>query len=116
VDPAELERVVTLYESEVAAPVTAGDELGSITLRFRGSDIVTVPLLAVSDVSARRFLVVKSPVLAFLSRTVVKVAIVALAALIIAFTVWWKVFRRNRRYGRSSDKRYRHRSYRGRRF
>ena len=61
-------------------------------------------------------MVVKSQVLAFLSRTVVKVAIVALAALIIAFTVWWKVFRRQRRYGRSSEKRYRHRSYRGRRF
>ncbi|MBQ6973956.1 MAG: D-alanyl-D-alanine carboxypeptidase [Oscillospiraceae bacterium] len=116
VDPAELERVVTLYAPEVEAPVTAGDELGSITLRFRGSDIVTVPLLAVSDVSASRFLVVKHQVLDFLSRTVVRVSIVAAAVLVIAFAVWWKVFRRKRRYGRAVDKRYHHRSYRGRRF
>lgn len=116
VESADLERVVTLYSPTVEAPVTAGEELGSITLRFRGRDIATVPLLAVSDVSASRFLVVKHQVLTFLDRTVVKIAIVAAVVLILTVVVWWKVFRRQRRYGRSADKRYRHRNYRGRRF
>lgn len=115
-DPSEIERIVTLHQEEVAAPVAAGDELGTITLRYKGSDVATVPLLALSDVAESRFLVVKNQVLAFLERTEVKIAIVAVLAVILILILWLKFFRKKRRYGRAADRRYRHRSYRGRRF
>lgn len=115
-DPAEMERIVTLHRESVEAPVTAGDELGTITLRYNGTDMAVVPLLALSDVSASRFLVVKSQILAFLARPVVKIAMIAIVALVLLIILYFRFFRRRRRYGRSADRRYRRSNYRGRRF
>lgn len=49
----------------------------------------------------------------FLSRTIVKVALVVLVLLVILLVLWAKVFRRNRRYGSRNGRRYRSSSYRG---
>ena len=58
-------------------------------------------------------LVAKAAVEEFLSRTIVKVALVVLVLLVILLVLWAKVFRRNRRYGSRSGRRYRSSSYRG---
>ena len=116
VEPEQLTRSITLYADTVNAPVMIGDELGSITLSYNGVDYVTVPLLAVSDVEASRFLTAKYNIEHFFSLKLVKIGLVILILLVIAFVVWWKLFHRQRRYGRAKDKRYHHRSYRGRRF
>ncbi len=116
VEPDAMTRTVTLNSDVANAPISTGDELGSITLSYNGADYVTVPLLAVSDVNASRFLTAKYKVEQFLSSTTAKILFVVLVVLVAAFVVWWKFIRRQRRYGRARDKRYRRRNYRGRRF
>ena len=115
-DPASLQRTVTLNSEIVDAPVAAGQELGSITLSYNGVEYATVPLLAVADVNASRFLVVKHALKEFFSRTVVKIMLVVLAILVVLILLFGKTLMRRRRYGSSRSKRMRHRSYRGRRF
>ena len=111
----QLERVVTLNAESVDAPVAAGDALGSITIRYDGTDYVTVPLLAVADVSASRFLLAKRAIGEFFSRTPVKIAVVVILLLAAAAFAWFRLYGRSRRYGKASSKHYRHHAYRGRR-
>ena len=111
---AQLQRTVDCVES-VDAPVAAGDELGTITISYDGTDYVTVPLLAVADVSASRFLLARKAIGQFFSRTPVKIAAIVLVVLVIAVLVWFRLYGRTRRYGRASSKRYRQHTYHGRR-
>ena len=69
---------VTLDADVVDAPVSAGQQLGTITLSYGDVDYATVPLLAVADVNASRFLIVKHALKEFFSRTIVKVLVVVL--------------------------------------
>ena len=110
----QLQRTVDCVES-VNAPVTTGDELGTITISYDGTDYVTVPLLAVADVSASRFLLAKHAIVQFFSRTPVKIAAIVLVVLVIAVLLWFRLYGRTRRYGRAFSKRYRQHTYRGRR-
>ena len=109
----QLEQTVTLKNEVADAPITRGQEMGTLTISYNGQVCVTVPLLAQADVSASRFLVAKAAVEEFLSRTIVKVGLVVLVLLVILLVLWAKVFRRNRRYGSRSGRRYRSSSYRG---
>ena len=115
-EPEELERTVNLHSDVVAAPVTAGQELGTITLSYGDVTYATVPLLAVSDVRESRFLVVENALKEFFSRTVVKVLLAVLVVLVVLVVLFGKAFMRRRRYGSARSKRRHHRSYRGRRF
>lgn len=110
----QLQRTVTLDNDSVNAPVAAGDQLGAITISYDGVDYVTVPLLAVADVSASSFLLAKYNIGQFFSRTPVKIITIVVVLLIIAVLVWFRLYGRTRRYGRSG-RRYRHHAYRGRR-
>lgn len=92
----QLEQTVTLKNEVADAPITRGQEMGTLTISYNGQVCVTVPLLAQADVSASRFLVAKAAVEEFLSRTIVKVALVVLVLLVILLVLWAKVFRRNR--------------------
>ena len=115
VEPESMTRTVQLYADTVNAPVAAGDELGTITLSYNGTDYATVPLLAMNDVSASRFLTAKYTIEMFFARKIVKIVLLALILFIIAIVLWWKFRRPKRRYGRSKNKRYRRSSYHGRR-
>lgn len=115
-EPEALQRTVTLYEDVVDAPVSDGQELGTITLSYNGVEYATVPLQAVADVNASRFLVVKHALKEFFSRTIVKILLVMLVILAVLIFLFGKTFMRRRRYGSARSKRMRHRSYRGRRF
>ena len=110
----QLQRTVDCVES-VNAPVTTGDKLGTITISYDGTDYVTVPLLAVADVSASRFLLARHAVGEFFSRPSIRIAAIALLVLIVALVLWFRFYGRNRRYGKAGSKQYRHHSYRGRR-
>ena len=110
----QLQRTVTLDNDSVNAPVAAGDQLGAITISYDGVDYVTVPLLAVADVSASSFLLAKYNIGQFFSRTPVKIITIVVVLLVIAALVWFRLYGRTRRYGRSG-RRYRHHAYRGRR-
>ena len=45
-NPEDIKREVTLYETEITAPVYRGRELGEVTLTFEGHNYGTVPLVA----------------------------------------------------------------------
>ena len=115
VDPASLERTVTLTDEVAFAPITKGQVLGEITLTYDSRVCATVPLLAQFDVNASKFLTAKYQVEQFFAQTSVKIALAVLVLLVAAIVIWWKFFRRNRRYGSSGRRRSRGRSYRGRR-
>ena len=111
----ETDLVYTLELPEsVQAPIAAGDVLGQVTVSYNGHDYATVPLLAISDVSASRFLVGKDAVRTFLSLTYVKFALILLVVGIVLFLFWWHTIRPRRRYGRGR-RRGRRGAYRGRR-
>ena len=114
VDAEQLEREVTLYSETVDAPVTMGQELGTLTLRDGDTVFATVPLLALNDVSASRFLVLKRQAEEFVSGASFRYVVFALIVLLLLVLLLSLLFgRRRRRY--SSGGSYRRRNYRGRR-
>ena len=114
-DVESLTRTVTLDNETALAPIAAGDRLGEITISYGDTEYVTVPLLAVADVSASRFLLARHAVGEFFSRPSIRIAAIALLVLIVALVLWFRFYGRNRRYGKAGSKQYRHRSYHGRR-
>ena len=100
----DIRKTVDLKEDVVNAPITAGQELGTLTITYNDQVCAQVPLLAQADVSASRFLVAKAAVEAFFAKTWV-----------IVFVLWLKLGRRSRRYGSRGGKRRQQRAYRGRR-
>lgn len=112
VGPEDLERKLTLEEN-VQAPVSAGQELGSVELSHNGTVYVSVPLVALNDVEASKLLTFWFNVREFFGRTSVRVALIVIGLLILAGVVWKLTMGRRRyRYGRPAR---RTRGYRGRR-
>lgn len=112
VGPEDLERKLTLEEN-VQAPVSAGQELGSVELSRNGTVYVSVPLVALNDVEASKLLTFWFNVREFFSRTSVRVALIVIGLLILAGVLWKLTMGRRRyRYGRPAR---RTRGYRGRR-
>ena len=108
----DLERKLTLEEN-VQAPVSAGQELGSVELSRNGTVYVSVPLVALNDVEASKLLTFWFNVREFFGRTSVRVALIVIGLLILAGVVWKLTMGRRRyRYGRPAR---RTRGYRGRR-
>ena len=71
-DPATLERTVTLTNEVAYAPIAKGDVLGEITLTYDGRVCAVVPLLAQYDVNASRFLTAKYQVELFFAQRIVQ--------------------------------------------
>ena len=114
-DVSALTRTVTLDNETALAPIAAGDRLGEITVSYGDTEYVTVPLLAVADVSASRFLSLRHAIGEFFSQRSARIAVLALVVLVAALVLWFRFYGRNRRYGKPGSKQYRHHSYRGRR-
>lgn len=112
----DLVRTVKLDRDVVNAPIMAGDRLGEITLSYGDTDYVTVPLLAMSDVAASRFLIMKTALINFFSNRIVHIALILLVILVVLILLFGRRIMQRRRYGAKRNKRPRHRSYRGRRF
>ena len=115
IDISALTRTITLDNDPALAPIAAGDRLGEITVSYNGTDYVTVPLLAVADVSASRFLLAGHTISEFFSQRSARIAVIALLVLVVALVLWFRIYGRNRRYGKGGNTQYRHRTYRGRR-
>lgn len=115
IDISALTRTITLDNDPALAPIAAGDRLGEITVSYNGTDYVTVPLLAVADVSASRFLLAGHTISEFFSQRSARIAVIALLVLVVALVLWFRIYGRNRRYGKGGNTQYRHHTYRGRR-
>ena len=112
----DLERTVKLDREEVNAPIMAGDRLGEITLSYGDKEYATVPLLAMSDVAASRFLIMKTAIIDFFSNRLVHIALVLLVIIIVLILLFGRRVMQRRRYGSKRNRRQQHRAYRGRRF
>lgn len=112
VKPEDLERKLDLPET-VNAPVTAGQELGSVELSLDGTTYATVPLVALNNVEASKLLTFWFNVQQFFSRTAVKAALIVLGILLV-LGIGWKLTLGGRRYRYGKPSR-RARGYRGRR-
>ena len=77
-----------MLPENVKAPVTAGQELGSVELSHNGKVYVSVPLVALNSVEASKLLTFWDNVQQFFSRTIVKVVLVLLGVLIVIGVVW----------------------------
>lgn len=111
--PTELKRDVTLYAESVDAPIAAGDELGEMTLSYDGTVYATVPLIALSDVSASWLLLAQRSVGEFFDHPLAKLLLIVPLLLLVLFIVI-----RTRRASRRRRHRKRYSSagnYRGRR-
>ena len=87
-----------------------------ITLSYGDTEYVTVPLLAMSDVAASRFLIMKTALINFFSNRLVQVLLILLVVVLILLWFFGRRIMQRRRYGAKRNKRRRHRAYRGRRF
>ena len=100
-DPAELERVITLPDA-ADAPITAGQKLGTMELKDGDTSYATVDLLASNDVEADSLMVFRQNVTLFFQKPTVRIGIVVLAVLILLLAVlYFTRGSRRRRYGRS---------------
>jgi D-alanyl-D-alanine carboxypeptidase (penicillin-binding protein 5/6) len=113
VKPEDLTRTIRFPKKTTEAPVTEGEQLGEVELSHGDTVYVTVPLVALNDVAASRWLVLVDQAKAFFDRTIVKVICVLVGLLIVAFIIWKLTIGRQRyRYGRNVR---RQKGYRGRR-
>lgn len=111
--PAELVREISLHAESVDAPISEGDELGTLTVSYDGVVYGTVPLVALNDVSASRILVMERNVRSFLARPLVRYVAVG-AVLFVAFLAFLTLRFHGRRY-HSNGARWSYAAYRGNR-
>lgn len=113
--PEHLKRTVTLHKEEVEAPVSAGQNMGSLDLSYDGKVYATVDLLAMHDVEASQMMIFWRDARLFLEKPIVRIVAIALVVLVLLILVWKLLLSRKRyRYGRSVG-RGRSSNYRGRR-
>ena len=101
---------------EVAAPIKAGDTIGSVTYTYDGRDYGTVELVALNDISRSTVLFYADKLSSFFQSIVFKVLLLAAAAFFLLHIFTGLVFGgvRRRRRRRSSRSRYNDSTYRRR--
>ena len=109
---ADLTRTIKLSEEVFLAPITAGQEMGSMTLSYGDTVYATVPLLAMNDVSASWLLTTHHNVKGFVAQPTVKMVSLALLLLFALVLVRASGRRRKTRHGTPSQS---SKGYRGRR-
>ena len=90
-DPDDYQRKVTVYSerdnTNVTAPVAAGDVLGEITIEKDGTVYGSVPLVAAVDVELSRGAYMRSGIQAFFARPVVIVILALILAIFALYVV-----------------------------
>ena len=106
------------YEKNITAPVSVGDVLGSVTVRYNDQDYGTIHLVAASKVERNTLLYVLDQVSGFFSGTVFKIILIVVLALVALFVIYVVLVRarhrRKKRSGGNSSKRSAPRKSRGR--
>lgn len=117
-DPKRAELLFDLPES-IEAPVTAGDKLGSVTIRYEGVEYGTLDMVAMDSVARSDFLYTVQQIEYYWSQWWVKAAVAAGAVLAAALAVFVTVVlprrKARRRYSRAGGGRRPTSNYRGRR-
>jgi len=95
-DPDMAELIVDLPES-VEAPVTAGDELGTITIVYDGVTYGTLKMVATDSVTRSQFLHNVQLIEIYWAKWWVKAALAAFVLLILILILWLGVIRPRRK-------------------
>lgn len=99
IDPSAFQQKTDLPDS-VEAPVTKGQQLGTVTLTYDGQDYGSLPLVAVADVPRSNVLYYIQRVKDFFSLLAVRIGLAAAVVLLVVLGLRRLVFGRSRRYGR----------------
>ena len=94
-----IETQITLFSPEVAAPVEAGQVLGSMTLSYEGEVYGTLDLVAVTSVERSELLYKKAQFIAFFQNSGIQILLVIVLLLATGVILKLFVFRK-RRYSR----------------
>ena len=110
--PEELTRDVSFSEEVFLAPIGAGDEMGTLTIRYGDTVYAEVPLLAMNDVAASPVLTLHYKIVRFFSLTAVRLICLLLFLLLVFLFVQKQGSRRQRHHGTPVQSK---KGYRGRR-
>ena len=105
VDPSSLEKTTVVYSQEpgaepVTAPVSSGDVLGEMSLRYQGKEYGPIPLVANTSVSLSRIAYIKNEIHNALSQSWVKwtfFGFIAIIVLYFVFVIRYNTLKRKRR-------------------
>lgn len=111
-DTSLIESEIALFNDTVEAPVKEGQVLGTMKLFYEDEVYGTLDLVAVTSVERSELLYKKQQFLNFFQSTTVRLILVAVLILSVAFLFWLLVFRKRRRYHSSMGTRRRG-NYRG---
>lgn len=111
----DIEKEIIVNQESVEAPVSQGQVLGSMVLRYDGQELGKLDLVAMSSVERSELLYKKAQLEQFFSQTWVKIALAVVLLAVAALVLRLTVFGRSRRYGAGVGGGYRRGGYRGRR-
>ena len=94
-----LTRTVSLSEETFLAPISAGEEMGTLTFSYGETVYAEVPLIAMNDVSASLILTIHYNIIHFFSKTPVQILCLILLLLGIFFFIVHHGRTRNRHHG-----------------
>ena len=103
-DGSESVKIFDLPES-VAAPIKAGDVIGTVTLQLSGQELGTVDLIATTDVARNNFLFVLAKIGEFFSTTYFKVFLLTTLVLVGGYAALYTIATRQYRNSRRQNKR-----------
>ena len=95
-DPALADLIVELPDS-VEAPISAGDELGTISIVYNGVNYGTLKMVATDDVTRSEFQHNVQILQSYWAKWWVKAGLAAVVILLLWFILWLTVIRRSRR-------------------
>lgn len=102
-DPNLIETQISLFSTEVEAPVNEGQVLGTMTLSYEGEVYGTLDLVAVNSVERSELLYKKAQFLSFFQHSGVQIGLALLALVSAVIALKLLVFRK-RRYSHSRSK------------
>jgi len=117
VDNSEIEREIIIYSERdgvpLTAPISTGQEIGEISVSYKGKHLGTTKLVSISSVEQSRYEYIKSTVIDSLKKPIAKIIALVIVVLIIVYIIFSIGGRRRRRYNRTYRSVYK--SYVGRR-
>ena len=98
IDLDKVEMTPSLFSEEVDAPVEAGQVLGTLVIKYEGTEYGTLDLVADTSVERSDFLYYKDQVETFFQNAGVKLVLAVVLILVVVVLLRVLVFRKRRRY------------------
>lgn len=96
-DPKQAELIFDLPTEPIEAPITAGDKLGTVTLKYDGVEYGTLDMVAADSVARSDFLYTVQQIEIYWGKWWVKAAVIGGAALVLLLILYIAVLRPKRR-------------------